>query len=103
MVAISETWLWSFKGIERNISVFLFSPVLSKREMAPTKAAAACPYELPSKYKFLKVLGEGVFGTVLKCLDKETSETVAIKFPNCQGQQTWNEVRNFADFNVHIC
>ncbi|XP_036945387.1 homeodomain-interacting protein kinase 1-like [Acanthopagrus latus] len=60
--------------------------------MAPTKAAAACPYELPSKYKFLKVLGEGVFGTVLKCLDKETSETVAIKFPNCQGQQTWNEI-----------
>ncbi|XP_030262611.1 homeodomain-interacting protein kinase 1-like isoform X2 [Sparus aurata] len=92
---MSETWLWSFKGNESNFSIFFFSPVLShqsNREMAPAKAAAACPFELPSKYKFLNVLGGGAFGTVVKCMNKDTSETVAIKFPNCQGQQTWNEI-----------
>ena len=46
-------------GLQSNFSFFFFSPVLfpqSKREMAPTKYAAACPPELPSGYKFLKNL-----------------------------------------------
>ena len=39
------------------------------------------PYELPGQYEFLKVLGEGGFGSVLRCLKKDTQETVAIKIP----------------------
>ncbi|KAL7371170.1 hypothetical protein ABVT39_020898 [Epinephelus coioides] len=38
-------------------------------------------FHLPSNYTFLKVLGEGGFGTVLKCWKKDTKETVAVKIP----------------------
>nr|XP_033472900.1 homeodomain-interacting protein kinase 1-like [Epinephelus lanceolatus] len=47
--------------------------------------SSPCPsydaFHLPSKYTFLKVLGEGSFGTVLKCWKKDTKETVAVKIP----------------------
>ncbi|KAL7384837.1 hypothetical protein ABVT39_009822 [Epinephelus coioides] len=38
-------------------------------------------FHLPSKYTFLKFLGEGSFGTVLKCWKKDAKETVAVKIP----------------------
>ncbi|KAH9772963.1 serine/threonine-protein kinase AFC2 [Citrus sinensis] len=34
---------------------------------------------LTSRYKILRKIGEGTFGQVLDCLDRETGETVAIK------------------------
>ncbi|XP_032374019.1 homeodomain-interacting protein kinase 1-like [Etheostoma spectabile] len=36
-------------------------------------------YSLPRKYEVLKLLGQGNFGAVLKCLDQDTKKTVAIK------------------------
>ncbi|KAM8889031.1 homeodomain-interacting protein kinase 2-like isoform 1-T1 [Synchiropus picturatus] len=39
--------------------------------------SALCP--LPAKYKILKVIGEGGYGMVVKCLDKGSKEVVAIK------------------------
>ena len=87
-----------FMGLQSNFSFFFFSSVWflqSKREMAPSKAVAARIFQLPSKYTFLKFLGEGVFAKVVKCLDEETGETVAIKLPRCRSQATMQEVRNF--------
>uniref|UniRef100_A0A8C6UXE4 Protein kinase domain-containing protein n=1 Tax=Neogobius melanostomus TaxID=47308 RepID=A0A8C6UXE4_9GOBI len=34
---------------------------------------------IPKEYTFLKVLGEGAFSKVVKCVKKETGEEVAIK------------------------
>lgn len=36
-------------------------------------------YPLPPKYKIKKLLGQGSFGVVLKCMDRLTKETVALK------------------------
>lgn len=71
--------------------------------MNPTELPTCCLSELPSEYKFLKVLGEGSFGKVVRCLNKETSETVAIKFPKYLDEDTVNEVRNVVDIDVHRC
>lgn len=35
--------------------------------------------ELPERYLILETLGEGAFGKVVKCYDKTTLRTVAIK------------------------
>ncbi|XP_036929518.1 homeodomain-interacting protein kinase 1-like isoform X1 [Acanthopagrus latus] len=81
-------------GLQSNF-FFFFSPVLfpqSKREMAPSKAVAARLFELPRRYTFLKFLGEGAFSKVVKCLDEETGETVAIKLPRRRCQQTMHEI-----------
>ncbi|XP_071322640.1 homeodomain-interacting protein kinase 1-like isoform X2 [Trachinotus anak] len=37
--------------------------------------------QIPRSYKFLQVLGEGGFGTVVKCAKRSTEEIVAIKIP----------------------
>ncbi|XP_061644625.1 homeodomain-interacting protein kinase 1-like [Phyllopteryx taeniolatus] len=34
---------------------------------------------LPQKYKTIKVLGKGSYGVVLKCLDRESKESMAVK------------------------
>ncbi|XP_030280905.1 homeodomain-interacting protein kinase 2-like isoform X2 [Sparus aurata] len=60
--------------------------------MNPTELPTCCLSELPSEYKFLKVLGEGSFGKVVRCLNKETNETVAIKFPKYLDEDTMNEI-----------
>ena len=60
--------------------------------MGPTKLKGRRPSELPSEYKFLKFLGEGVFGKVLKCVNQETHEIVAIKMPKSLDNSTENEV-----------
>ncbi|XP_030278368.1 ERI1 exoribonuclease 2 isoform X3 [Sparus aurata] len=60
--------------------------------MGPTKLKERRPSELPSDYKFLKVLGEGVFGKVLKCVNQETREIVAIKMPKSLDNSTENEI-----------
>lgn len=86
-----------FMGFKSNFSIFFFSSVWfpqSKREMAPSKAVAARLFQLPSKYTFLKFLGEGAFAKVVKCLDEETDETVAIKLPKRWCKETRQEVRN---------
>lgn len=62
--------------------------------MEATKLRESRPSELPSEYKFLKVLGEGVFGKVVKCVNKETREIVAIKMPKSLDNSTENEVGN---------
>ena len=71
--------------------------------MERTKLKGRRPSELPSEYKFLKVLGEGVFGKVLKCVKRETREIVAIKMPKILDNDTENEVGTFVDFDVNSC
>ena len=39
-------------------------------------------FQLPNKYRFLKVLGEGRYGQVLECEDVDSMQTVAIKIPS---------------------
>nr|XP_029132494.1 homeodomain-interacting protein kinase 3-like [Labrus bergylta] len=39
-------------------------------------------YQFPDKYKFLKVVGQGAFGKVLRCLERDTNSLVAIKIPS---------------------
>ena len=41
------------------------------------------------KYKVIKTLGEGAYGIVLKALNTETQEVVAIK--RMKQKMTWNE------------
>ncbi|XP_059196131.1 homeodomain-interacting protein kinase 2-like [Centropristis striata] len=48
-------------------------------------------YPLPERYEHLKVLGEGTYGVVLKCLDRDTKETVAIKIAKASGEQIEEE------------
>ena len=55
------------------------------------------PRGLPSKFKFIKVEGEGGFGKVVKCIDLETLHFVAIKMPKRWSKYTKNEVGNFVD------
>ncbi|XP_030278736.1 homeodomain-interacting protein kinase 2-like isoform X3 [Sparus aurata] len=66
--------------------------IQSEKEMEPTKLKGRRPSELPGEYKFLKVLGEGVFGKVLKCVKRETREIVAIKMPKILDNGTENEI-----------
>ncbi|XP_059189913.1 homeodomain-interacting protein kinase 2-like [Centropristis striata] len=37
--------------------------------------------ELPTDFKFMKLLGAGTFGKVVRCLKKDTNQTVAVKIP----------------------
>ncbi|XP_059188389.1 uncharacterized protein LOC131971106 [Centropristis striata] len=37
--------------------------------------------ELPTDFKFMKLLGAGSFGKVVRCLKKDTNQTVAVKIP----------------------
>nr|XP_029131641.1 homeodomain-interacting protein kinase 3-like isoform X1 [Labrus bergylta] len=39
-------------------------------------------YQFPDKYEFLKVVGQGGFGKVLRCLERDTDSLVAIKIPS---------------------
>ena len=41
------------------------------------------------KYKVIKQLGEGAYGVVLKCINTETQEVVAVK--RMKQKVTWNE------------
>ena len=41
------------------------------------------------KYKLIKQLGEGTYGVVLKCLNTETQEVVAIK--RMKQKMSWQE------------
>ncbi|XP_030290664.1 homeodomain-interacting protein kinase 1-like isoform X2 [Sparus aurata] len=71
--------------------------------MAPSKAVAARLFQLPSKYTFLKFLGEGAFAKVVKCLDEETGETVAIKLPKRWRKETRQEIsilKKFKSLNL---
>ncbi|XP_035508669.1 homeodomain-interacting protein kinase 1-like [Morone saxatilis] len=52
---------------------------LSRKEME--RSSDNHSYPLPSEYKFLRVLGEGGFGEVLKCWKKDTKQNVALKIP----------------------
>lgn len=57
---------------------------------------------LPKKYVVLKCLGEGGFGGVVKCLDLETKEIVAVKTAKYH-ENLSNEVRHFVDFAFYSC
>ncbi len=41
------------------------------------------------KYKIIKQLGEGTYGVVLKCLNTETNEVVAVK--RFKQKMAWND------------
>ena len=69
--------------------------------MTSTKPKQSRPRGLPSKYEFVAIVGEGSYAKVVKCLNKETSETVAIKMPKCWTTDNKSEVGNFVDFDVH--
>ncbi|XP_030277579.1 homeodomain-interacting protein kinase 2-like isoform X2 [Sparus aurata] len=61
------------------------------------------PYGIPAKYKIWEVVGEGCFGKVVRCLDKETKETVAIKIPKHLDNSSKKEVamlKRFRDLNL---
>lgn len=57
------------------------------------------------KYKIIKALGEGTFGTVTKYVNIETEECVAIK--KLKAGQTWeealemNEIKSLKKINNH--
>ncbi|XP_047426423.1 homeodomain-interacting protein kinase 1-like [Mugil cephalus] len=36
-------------------------------------------FPIPENYEFLQILGEGGFGKVIKCVKRETNQTVAVK------------------------
>ena len=51
------------------------------------------------KYKVLKKLGEGTFGTVIKCVNTETNELVAIK--KMKGKSgSWDECLNLREIKA---
>jgi serine/threonine protein kinase len=51
------------------------------------------------KYKVIKKLGEGAYGVVLKCVNSETNEIVAIK--KLKGKaQTWEECINMREIKA---
>ena len=52
------------------------------------------PYGIPARYKIREVVGEGCFGKVVRCLDKETKQTVAIKIPKYLDSSSKKEVGN---------
>ncbi len=56
-------------------------------------------HQLPSRYEFLDTLGEGTYGQVLKCWDKNEQRNVAIKIPKLYISD--KEVGPFVDFNIH--
>eukprot|EP00064_Thunnus_orientalis_P000808 superscaffoldBa00000047_g809 len=67
-------------------------------------SSSACdksPSQLPRKYKFLKVLGEGSFGKVLKCLKKDTKDIVAVNIPKhlddstASKENSWGQPANY--------
>ncbi|XP_036966875.1 homeodomain-interacting protein kinase 1-like isoform X5 [Acanthopagrus latus] len=71
---------------------------------ASTSSSEMNPVQLPRGYEVLKVLGEGYFGTVLKCWKKDIKQTVAVKIPKCFENDTVNEVsmlRRFKRLKLH--
>lgn len=42
-------------------------------------ANPALTYTIPENYRMLKELGQGCYGHVIKCLKRDTKETVAVK------------------------
>ncbi|XP_042244081.1 homeodomain-interacting protein kinase 1-like isoform X4 [Thunnus maccoyii] len=65
------------------------------------------PFELPGKYKFLRVLGQGGFGLVLKCLKKDTKDIVAVKLPkhdhNDSDIREFSMLQNLMHHNLDKC
>lgn len=54
-------------------------------------------FQLPNKYRFLKVLGEGRYGQVLECEDVDSMQIVAVKIPTSRLIET--EVEPFVDLD----
>ncbi|XP_060905120.1 homeodomain-interacting protein kinase 2-like [Labrus mixtus] len=54
---------------------------LSQSMQRPSAPTQNNPYNLPAKYKILEIMGEGGFGKVLRCLDTDTNNVVAVKIP----------------------
>ena len=50
------------------------------------------------KYQIVKQIGEGTFGVVLKAINKETNETVAIK--RMKKKTSWDEVTKMNEVKV---
>jgi male germ cell-associated kinase len=50
------------------------------------------------KYKVLKVLGEGTFGVVSKCINNETNEVVAVK--KMKEKMNWATATNLREVKI---
>ncbi|XP_067462128.1 homeodomain-interacting protein kinase 2-like [Thunnus thynnus] len=65
------------------------------------------PFELPGTYEFMKVLGQGGFGLVLKCLKKDTKDIVAVKIPRHDHSATdikeFSMLQNLMHHNLDKC
>ncbi|XP_051265093.1 homeodomain-interacting protein kinase 2-like [Dicentrarchus labrax] len=66
--------------------MYLYSS--SDSSSSSSSDSSRCPsilramYPLPSNYKLVSFLGEGGFGDAIKCVKKDTNETVAVKVPH---------------------
>ncbi|XP_067462125.1 homeodomain-interacting protein kinase 1-like [Thunnus thynnus] len=70
---------------------------LSER-LLTTMSSMTCnknPFELPETYEFMKVLGQGGFGVVLKCLKKDTKDIVAVKIPRHDHDHNATDIKEF--------
>lgn len=56
----------------------------------------------PEQFKILRVVGEGTFGEVRKCLKRDTKEIMAAKLPKNLASAK-NEVRRFSIKNRNTC
>lgn len=56
----------------------------------------------PDQFKILRVVGEGTFGEVRKCLKRDTKEIMAAKLPKNIASAK-NEVRHFSIKNGNTC
>ncbi|XP_077466068.1 homeodomain-interacting protein kinase 1-like [Stigmatopora argus] len=65
----------------RNFESKSIKADISPKDLIANNAARFSNKILPPKYKAIEVLGKGSYGVVLKCLDRETKEKIAIKIP----------------------
>lgn len=56
----------------------------------------------PEQFKILRVVGEGTFGEVRKCLKMDTKEIMAAKLPKNVASAK-NEVRQFSSVKCRVC
>lgn len=56
----------------------------------------------PDQFKILRVVGEGTFGEVRKCLKRDTKEIMAAKLPKNIASAK-NEVRHFSIKDGNTC
>lgn len=80
--------------MENSSSSLSYSPINS--------SYLSAKYPLPNNYKLVSYLGGGGFGDVLKCIKKDTNETVAVKCSKAQYSTSFNnEVSHFSHYRLY--